>query len=65
MTNQEINGRILNQLWRMGESVFEPLFRMVEEAEEPECELCGGTGEYTLGHSDSDWGEPVKCECAK
>ena len=28
-----------------------------------ECELCGGTGEYTLGRSDSDWGEPVQCEC--
>ena len=32
---------------------------------EDECELCGGTGEYTLGRSDSDWGEVVKCECAK
>jgi hypothetical protein len=46
------------------ERVVDDLTRMVEEAEErAECEMCGGTGEYTLGRSDSDYGEIVKCEC--
>ena len=71
MSVQTDNERTINLLWAIGDEMFDGMLaqitKQVEIAEKPEeeCELCGGTGEYTLGRSDSDWGEIVKCECAK
>ena len=48
MTKQEINERILLQLWRMGEELFAPIERMVTVAEKASyilpCELAVNGG---------------------